>query len=183
MNFIRHQSDIKKLLTTQGGRSYSGCYVYSRDQNDKTHKIGMSQAGLFRRIKQAGSCYPYKSEFWLEYVIISLDGHYTKGKKSTTIHIENALHNESKHVSTVKMQEDTEKERGHEPTMCFLETTSTTTNLPQLPLTGTTSPGLGSFGSSNFDLFKGKLCITGVLLALFFGLSLAMLVIGTATIL
>ena len=77
MNFIRHQNDIKKLLTTQGGRQYSGCYIYSRDQHDKTHKIGMSQAGLFRRIKQAGSCYPFKTEFWLEYVIISLDGHYT----------------------------------------------------------------------------------------------------------
>ena len=115
MNFIKNQTDIKKLHTTQGGRSYSGCYVYSRDQNDKTHKIGMSQAGLFRRLTQAKSCYPYKSEFWLEYVIISLDGHYTKGKKSTTIEIENALHNESKHVSTVKMQEGTEKEQGKRP--------------------------------------------------------------------
>ena len=65
MNFIKNQTDIKKLLTTQGGRAYSGCYVYSRDQNDKTHKIGMSQAGLFRRIKTAGSCYPFKTEFWL----------------------------------------------------------------------------------------------------------------------
>ena len=117
MNFIRHQSDIKKLLTTQGGRAYSGCYVYSRDQNDKTHKIGMSQAGLFmiRRLKQAKSCYPFKTEFWLEYAIISLDGHYTKGKKSNTIEIETALHDESKHVSTVKMQEGTEKEQGKRP--------------------------------------------------------------------
>jgi len=115
MNFIRHQSDIKKLLTTQGGKQYPGCYIYSRDEHDKTHKIGMSQAGLFRRLKQAKSCYPFKTEFWLEYVIISLDGHYTKGKKSTTIRIENALHNESKHMSTVKMQEGTEKEQGERP--------------------------------------------------------------------
>jgi hypothetical protein len=75
----------------------------------------MSQAGLFRRIKQAGSCYPYKTEFWLEYVIISLDGHYTKGEKSTTIQIENALHNESKHLSTVKMQEEDTPEQGKRP--------------------------------------------------------------------
>ena len=115
MNFIKHQKDIKKLLTTQGNKPYSGCYVYSRDENDRTHKIGMSQAGLFRRIKQAGSCYPYKSEFWLEYVIISLDGQYTKGKKSNTIEIENALHTESKNMSTVKIQENTEKEQGQRP--------------------------------------------------------------------
>ena len=115
MNFIKHEKDIKKLLYTLGGKPYSGCYVYSRDQNDKTHKIGMSQAGLFRRLKQAKSCYPYKSEFWLEYVIISLDGQYTKGKKSNTIFIENALHTESKHMSTVKIQEDTEKEQGQRP--------------------------------------------------------------------
>lgn len=105
-NFIRHEKDIKKSLTTQGNKQYAGCYIYSRDEHDKTKKIGMSQAGLFRRIKSAGSCYPYKTEFWLQYIIISLDGHYTKGEKSTTIQIENALHNESKHLSTVKIQEE-----------------------------------------------------------------------------
>ena len=114
MNFIKHQKDIKKLLTTQGGKQYAGCYIYSRDENDKTHKIGMSQAGIFRRVKGASSCYPYKSEFWLEYAIISLDGHYTKGKKSNTIYIENALHSESKHFSTVKIQEDI-PEQGRRP--------------------------------------------------------------------
>jgi hypothetical protein len=75
----------------------------------------MSQAGLFRRIKQAGSCYPYKTEFWLEYVIISLDGHYTKGEKSSTRYIENALHRESKHLSTVNMQEEDTPEQGKRP--------------------------------------------------------------------
>jgi hypothetical protein len=124
MNFIKHQKDIKKLLTTQGGKQYAGCYIYSRDENDNTHKIGMSQAGLFNRIKGAGSCYPYKSEFWLKYVIISLDGHYVKGKKSNTIHIENALHNESKQMSTVKMQGDL-PEQGQRPREYRLFTNNT----------------------------------------------------------
>jgi len=115
MNFIRHQKDIKKLLTTRGGKQYSGCYIYSRDEYDKTHKIGMSQAGLVDRLMHAKSCYPFKSEFWLEYIIISLDGHYTKNKTSNTVHIETALHNESKHISTVKMQEGTVKEQGKRP--------------------------------------------------------------------
>jgi hypothetical protein len=117
MNFIKNQKDIQALLTTKGGKAYSGCYVYSRDQNDKTKKIGMSQAGLFRRIKQAGACYPFKTEFWLEYIIISLDGNYTKGTKikSSTMVIEKALHEESKHLSTVKMQEETEPEQGKRP--------------------------------------------------------------------
>jgi hypothetical protein len=79
-------------------------------------KVGMSQSGLWRRLRQAKSCYPYKNEFWLKYIIISLDGHYTKGSKSSTITIENALHAESKHLSTVTMNESEESEglRPHE---------------------------------------------------------------------
>ena len=114
MNFTKNQSDIKKLLTTQGGKPYAGCYIYSRDEHDVTKKTGMSQAGIFRRLIQAKSCYPYKTEFWLEYVIISLDGIYTKGIKSTTVQIENALHDESKNLSTVKMQEEI-PEQGKRP--------------------------------------------------------------------
>ena len=113
MNFVTHEKTLKKLLSTQGGKAYSGNYIYSRDENDKTLKIGMSQAGLWRRLKQAKSCYPYKHEFWLKYIIISLDGHYTKGKKSTTLTIENALHSESKTLSTVDMTES--KEEGKRP--------------------------------------------------------------------
>jgi hypothetical protein len=75
----------------------------------------MSQSGLFTRLKQAKSCYPYKTEFWLQYVIISLDGTYTKGERSTTIQIENALHEESKTLSTVTMQKDLDPEQGKRP--------------------------------------------------------------------
>jgi len=114
MNFVKHEKDIKKLLATQGGKTYSGCYVYSRDEKDRTKKIGMSQAGLFSRIKSAKSCYPYKTEFWLEYIIISLDGHYKKGQTSNTVLIEKALHAESKHMSTVEMQKEI-PEQGKRP--------------------------------------------------------------------
>jgi hypothetical protein len=69
----------------------------------------MSQAGLWKRLKQAKSCYPYQHEFWLRYIIISIDGHYTKGSKSTTMTIEKALHVESKRLSTVKMEESVEE--------------------------------------------------------------------------
>jgi hypothetical protein len=69
----------------------------------------MSQSGLWKRLKQAKSCYPYQHEFWLKYAIISLDGHYTKGAKSTTMTIEKALHAESKRLSTVKMEESVEE--------------------------------------------------------------------------
>lgn len=116
MNFVSHEKDIKALLTSPGGRQYSGCYIYSRDEIDKTKKIGMSQAGLFRRLKQAKSCYPYQHEFWLQFVIISLDIKYKNGIRSNTIQIENALHNESKHLSTVKMQEESNiPEQGKRP--------------------------------------------------------------------
>jgi hypothetical protein len=115
MNFVLHEKDLKKLLTTAGGKAYAGCYIYRRDEHDKTKKIGMSQAGLFRRIKQAKACYPYNTEFWLEYVIICLDGHFTKGEKSTTRYIENALHSESKHLSTVEIQKVDTPEQGRRP--------------------------------------------------------------------
>jgi hypothetical protein len=111
MNFVKHEKTLKKLLTTKGGKGYSGNYIYSRDEKDNTLKIGMSEAGLWGRLKNAKSCYPFKHEFWLKYAIISLDGHYTKGKKSTTRTIENALHLESKNLTTVTM----EKEEGKRP--------------------------------------------------------------------
>jgi hypothetical protein len=103
MNFVEHQTKLQNLLTTSGGKQYSGCYVYSRDEKDTTHKIGMSQSGLFTRLRSAKSCYPHKNEFWLSYVIIALDGHFTKGRTSSTIKIERELHKESKHLSTVEI--------------------------------------------------------------------------------
>ncbi len=103
MNFVKHQKTLQKLLTTEGGAGLAGCYCYSRDEHDKTVKLGMSEAGLFKRIRSAKACYPYTSEFWLRYLIISVGGYYEAGKKSTTRHIETELLTQSKKSSTVDM--------------------------------------------------------------------------------
>jgi hypothetical protein len=75
----------------------------------------MSQKGLFNRIKKAGACYPYKTEFWLEYVIICMDDTFKRGQKSGTIQIESSLHADSKSVSTVEIQKIDEIEQGKRP--------------------------------------------------------------------
>ena len=126
MNFVKYQNQLKTLLHTEGGKPYSGCYVYSRVEDDTTMKLGMSEAGLFKRISQAKSCYPYKDEMFLHFVIVSLDGQKkAKGTKSTTRHIETELLTQSKHMSTVEM-EPSEKEEGNRPTEYRILGTSAT---------------------------------------------------------
>lgn len=115
MNLVLHEKTLKILLQSEGGKPYAGNYVYSRDEDDSTYKIGMSQSGLFSRIKQAKSCYPYKDEFWLHYCIISLDGYFKKGEKSSTRHIEDDLLKTSKSLSTVELQKSDIKEQGQRP--------------------------------------------------------------------
>ena len=113
MNFLERQKELKKLLHTPGVKPFSGCYVYSRDEHDDTVKLGMSEAGLFNRIKSAKSCYPFTTEFWLHFVIISLDGQKGEiGTTSTTRHIENELLTQSKHFSTIEMEAGTVKQHG-----------------------------------------------------------------------
>ena len=115
MNFVEHQTTLQTLLSSLGGLRYSGNYIYSRDEDDDTYKIGMSQAGLFDRLKGAKSCYPFKSEFWLKYIIISLGGFKkAKGVKTSTAHIETSLLAESKHLST-KMVASEKPEQGNRP--------------------------------------------------------------------
>ena len=117
MNFVTHEKTLKGFLHTEGNKPYSGNYIYSRDEHDKTHKIGMSQAGLWQRLKQAKSCYPFEHEFWIKYIIISLDGQKQKTGKSTTLTVENALHRASKHLSTVNVESmpKKKKEEGKRP--------------------------------------------------------------------
>ena len=133
MNFVKHQAQLKALLHTEGGKPYSGCYVYSRLEDDTTVKLGMSQAGLFGRIAQAKSCYPYKNEMYLHFIIVSLDGQKkAKGTKSTTRYIENELLTQSKHMSTVDMEPSetsgaySDKEEGNRPTEYRILGTSAT---------------------------------------------------------
>ena len=113
MNFLEHQRAIRKLLHTPGVKPLSGCYIYSRDENDDTVKIGMSEAGLYDRIKGAKSCYPFSNEFWLHFVIISLDGQKgDNGTTSSTRYIENELLTQSKHLSTIEMEAGKAKHKG-----------------------------------------------------------------------
>ena len=112
MNFVANEKLLKKLLISKGKTGYAGNYVYQRDELDKTVKIGMSEAGLFRRLKSAKSCYPYTTEFWVKYLIISIDGHREEGVKSTTRHIETELLTQSKKSSTVSITPATTKEEG-----------------------------------------------------------------------
>ena len=67
MNFVKHLKDIHNNLFRRD--RFGGCYIYSRDKDDTTFKLGMSQ-NLFGRVKQAKSCYPYPSEFWLHMLMI-----------------------------------------------------------------------------------------------------------------
>jgi hypothetical protein len=115
MNFVEHYDKLKKLMYTQGGKPFSGNYIYSRDKDDDVYKMGMSQAGLFKRVASAKSCYPFQNEFHLHYLIISLDGQYTKGEKSTTRQIEDDLLTTSKAMSTVELQKHKKKEEGRRP--------------------------------------------------------------------
>ena len=82
MNYVDHLDDIQDNLFKRN--KFSGCYIYSRDQKDDTYKLGMSRASLFARVKQAKSCYPYPSEFWLHMFIICEN-------KSSVIPLENKL--------------------------------------------------------------------------------------------
>ena len=68
MNFVKHLKDIENKLFRKD--RFGGCYVYSRDQGDDVFKLGMSEVNLFGRVKQAKSCYPYKSEFWLSVLVV-----------------------------------------------------------------------------------------------------------------
>jgi hypothetical protein len=68
MNFVANEKLQKKLLISKGKTGYAGNYVYQRDELDKTVKIGMSEAGLLRRLRSAKSCYPYTTEFWLKII-------------------------------------------------------------------------------------------------------------------
>jgi hypothetical protein len=52
---------------------FKGVYIFSRDLDDTSYKIGMAWGigGLFQRLKSYKICYPYKNEFFLQYLLIS----------------------------------------------------------------------------------------------------------------
>ena len=81
MNFTDNQFAIEKLLMlpdkVAGKKNksayFKGVYIFSRDYDDNSYKIGMAWGvgGLFQRLKNYKICYPYKNEFFLQYLLIS----------------------------------------------------------------------------------------------------------------
>ena len=112
MHFVAHLKDIKQLIAPRK-QPYVGAYIYSRLQKDNTVKLGMSEAGLFRRVKQAKSCYPFPDEFWLQMLIITLDTQ--RGKGSATRQIETALLTEAKLMKTIALAKEEEVDAEGEP--------------------------------------------------------------------
>ena len=120
MNFVANQTKLKKLLSDK-----SGCYVYTRDKNDKTFKIGMSESSLFRRLRSAKSCYPYANEFWIHYIIATGDNGLIKvgETRSRTRELERVLLINSQDSTTRgkkitnegTIEESSDKEQGIRP--------------------------------------------------------------------
>ena len=73
MNFVKHQRTLETLLKTQGQKSYSGLYIFSRDKAEKVYKFGMSVSSLYRRLKQHKQCYPFQDEFFLQFIVVIRD--------------------------------------------------------------------------------------------------------------
>ncbi len=114
MNFVENLKDIhNRLFRTD---RFGGCYIYSRDKNDKTFKLGMS-VNLFARVKQAKSCYPYPSEFWLQMLMICHDKDNIRPLESKLL--------KSKHLKKIEDEEpeETKKEQGNRPREYRIATT------------------------------------------------------------
>ena len=88
MNFELHEDDIKKLLLLPDRRMrkgktvktvpqyHKGVYLISRDIDDLCYKMGMAHGsgGLFPRLKQYKPCFPYKTEYYVQYLFLSATG-------------------------------------------------------------------------------------------------------------
>lgn len=80
MNFKDKQVDLQLLLES-GSRTNSkekkvptynkGVYIFSRKLNDDVHKIGVAfgSGGIYERLKSYKICYPFKDEFYIQYII------------------------------------------------------------------------------------------------------------------
>ena len=82
MNFKDNQTTLRdnlfKYPTRVEGKKkgktkpayFSGIYFISRNENDLQMKIGMS-GQIYKRLLSYKVCFPYKSEFWVQYCIIT----------------------------------------------------------------------------------------------------------------
>ena len=92
MNFVKYSKELKSLLDRK-----SGLYLFSREQVDQTFKMGMSENGLYKRLTQHKSCYPYISEYWLQFIILT--------DLPNTRPLEKSFLNETKHLKTITVEE------------------------------------------------------------------------------
>ena len=103
MNFVKFSKDLKSILDKK-----SGLYVFSREQVDKTFKMGMSEQGLYKRLTQHKSCFPFVSEYWLQYIILT--------DLKDTRPLEKSFLNETKHLKTITVEE-AKTEQGARPSI------------------------------------------------------------------
>ena len=109
MNFVNKKDTIKGKLFE--GNPYSGCYVYSRDKNDTVFKMGRSK-NIHRRLMEHKACYPFKSEYWLQFVIVVLG----PDMDTRTKQLEKAIHDEKEYLTrTADFEPSTAKEEGNRP--------------------------------------------------------------------
>ena len=94
MNFVSYLKDIQDKLFRRS--RYPGCYVYSRNKNDSKYKLGMSEADIFKRVKDAKFCFPDKDEFFIHFFIICHD-------KKDVRPLEKKLLAESKDLKKIKV--------------------------------------------------------------------------------
>jgi hypothetical protein len=122
MNFVGSLDDIRNKLFKRN--RFSGCYVYSRDQYDTTFKLGMSEANLFDRVKQAKACFPYRSEFWIHMFIVCHD-------KTKVRPLEKKLLAESRHLKKVEVEKEDikKKEQGIRPVEFRIAATRSNLNM------------------------------------------------------
>ena len=88
MNFENHEKKIQRLCLLPDRRAskgktvkkvaqyHKGVYLISRDVDDVCYKIGVAYGagGLFQRLKQYKHCFPYPTEYYLQYLFLSATG-------------------------------------------------------------------------------------------------------------
>jgi hypothetical protein len=107
MNYHSHVKWIHKLLlrpekrkNTKGkfvDQFYKGVYVISRDVKDVNYKMGMAHGmgGIYERMKSYYNCFPYESEFFIHFCVLSLESKDTKKLEKALLNktIKNAVPN------------------------------------------------------------------------------------------
>ena len=92
MNFETHEKKIQRLCLLPDRRAskgktaktvaqyHKGVYLISRDVDDVCYKIGVAYGagGLFQRLKQYKHCFPYPTEYYLQYLFLSATGEDAK---------------------------------------------------------------------------------------------------------